>query len=134
LALAGRAYRRVFHLSEPYRVVVDVARRPPEASIRGPRAVERVVLDPGHGGRDTGASGLAGVREKDVTLEIALKVSPILTAQGMRVALTREEDRYVSLEERTARANAFSADLFVSIHCNAAESKWRRGVETYVLD
>ena len=58
----------------------------------------------------------------------------MLARDGMQVVLTRDDDRFVSLEERTARANAFSADLFVSIHCNAAENHAKRGVETYVLD
>jgi N-acetylmuramoyl-L-alanine amidase len=93
-----------------------------------------VVLDPGHGGRDTGAVGPSGIREKDVTLDVARRVAPVLSAQGLQVMLTRGEDTFVSLEERTARANTFSADLFVSIHCNASESKGRRGVEAYVLD
>jgi N-acetylmuramoyl-L-alanine amidase len=133
LDLDGRAWRRVFYMHEPYRIVVDVARRPPGAG-RGARAVSRVVLDPGHGGKDTGAVGSNGVKEKDVTLDIVRRLVPVLTGQGLQVMLTRAEDSFVSLEERTARANAFSADLFVSIHCNASESKARRGVEAYVLD
>jgi N-acetylmuramoyl-L-alanine amidase len=74
------------------------------------------------------------VREKDVTLDIAHRVAPVLAEKGVQVVLTRDDDRFVSLEERTARANAFGADLFVSIHCNASESRGRRGIETYVLD
>ncbi len=135
LDLAGPAYRRVFHLLEPYRVVIDIAKNPPGAGPRGAaRNVERVVLDPGHGGTDPGALGPTGLREKDVTLAIAHKVAPVLARLGVQVALTRDDDRSVTLEERTARANAFGADLFVSIHCNAAENKTRHGIETYVLD
>jgi N-acetylmuramoyl-L-alanine amidase len=135
LDLSGPAYRRVFHLLEPFRVVIDIAKHPPGSGPRGAgRAVERVAIDAGHGGNDPGAQGPSGVREKDVTLAIAHKVAPILSRQGIQVTLTRDDDRYVTLEERTARANAFGADLFVSIHCNAAENKIRRGVETYVLD
>ncbi len=135
LDLDGRAYRRVFYLPEPYRVVIDVARHPPGASTRGQaRAVARVVLDPGHGGSDPGAIGPGGVKEKDVTLAIARKAAPVLARDGTQVLLTRDDDRYVSLEERTARANAFNADVFVSIHCNAAENHQKHGVETYVLD
>jgi N-acetylmuramoyl-L-alanine amidase len=92
------------------------------------------VLDPGHGGKDTGAVGPTGVVEKDVTLDIAHRAARVLVAQGIEVLLTRDDDRFVPLEERAARANAFSADLFVSIHCNASEGRGRRGVETYVLD
>jgi N-acetylmuramoyl-L-alanine amidase len=134
LDLDGHAWRRVFHMLEPYRIVVDVARRPPGVKGPGARRVSRVVLDPGHGGKDTGAVGSGGVKEKDVTLDIAHRAAPVLAAQGIQVVLTRDDDRFVSLEERTARANAFGADLFVSIHCNASEAKGRRGVETYVLD
>ena len=134
LDLDGRAYRRVFYLPEPYRVIIDVARHPPGATARGQRLVARVALDPGHGGSDPGAIGPAGVKEKDVTLAIAKRVAPTLARDGVQVVLTRDEDRFVSLEERTARANAFNADLFVSIHCNAAENHAKRGVETYVLD
>ncbi len=134
LDLDGRGYRRVFFLPEPFRVVIDVARHPPVASARGKRNVTRVVLDPGHGGSDPGAIGSGGLREKDVTLDVAHRVAPILAKDGILVLLTRDDDRFVKLEERTARANAFEGDLFVSIHCNAAENHAHRGVETYVLD
>ncbi len=134
LDLQGPVFRRVFYLPEPYRIVVDIARHPPGVTGRSGRALARVVLDPGHGGRDTGAVGPAGTREKDVTLDIAHRVAPVLAAQGLQVVLTRDDDHFISLEERTARANAFGADLFVSIHCNASESHGHRGIETYVLD
>lgn len=135
LDLAGPAYRRVFHLLEPFRVVIDIAKQPPGSNTKGgARTIERIAIDPGHGGNDPGAQGPSGLREKEVTLAVAHKLAPILSKQGIQVALTRDDDRYVTLEERTARANAFNADLFISIHCNAAENKTRRGVETYVLD
>jgi N-acetylmuramoyl-L-alanine amidase len=121
-------------MSEPYRIVIDVARSPPGVSGRAPRDVSRVVLDAGHGGKDTGAVGSAGVVEKDVTLDIVQRAARALSSMGIEVLLTRDDDRFVSLEERTARANAFGADLFVSIHCNASENRSRRGVETWVLD
>lgn len=131
LDLDGSAFRRTFFLLEPYRVVVDIARHPPGTS---KRAIAKVVLDPGHGGNDSGASGPTGLKEKDVTLDIARRVAPILVKDGMQVVLTRDDDRYVTLEERTARANQVAADLFLSIHCNAAENHARHGIETYVLD
>jgi N-acetylmuramoyl-L-alanine amidase len=130
LELDGKGFRKVFHLPEPYRIVIDIARRPPSSS----RAVSRVVLDPGHGGNDPGATSADGIHEKDVTLAIAHKVAPILARDGVSVVLTRDADQYVTLEERTARANASGADLFISLHCNAAENRARRGIETYVLD
>jgi N-acetylmuramoyl-L-alanine amidase len=135
LDLVGPAYRRVFHLLEPFRVVIDIARQPPGSTPNGKgRAVSRIVLDPGHGGNDPGATGPTGLKEKDITLAIAHRIAPVLARQGVEVTLTRDDDRFVTLEERTARANAFGADLFVSIHCNAAEKPGRKGVETYVLD
>jgi N-acetylmuramoyl-L-alanine amidase len=135
LDLDGRAFRRVFYLPEPYRVVIDIARQPPGAALgHARRTVARVVLDPGHGGYDPGAIGPGGLREKDVTLDIAHRVAPVLARDGLQVVLTRDDDRFVSLEERTARANGFEADLFVSIHCNASENGKGHGVETYVLD
>jgi N-acetylmuramoyl-L-alanine amidase len=135
LDLDGRAFRRVFYLPEPYRVVIDIARRPPGSALAAARrSVARVVLDPGHGGYDPGAIGPGGLREKDVTLDIAHRVAPVLARDGLQVVLTRDDDRFVSLEERTARANGFEADLFVSIHCNASENGKGHGVETYVLD
>ncbi len=134
LELGGPAYRKVFHLLEPFRVVIDIARNPPGMLPKGKRAVNRIVLDPGHGGTDPGAIGPAGAKEKDVTLDIAHRAAPVLAKFGMQVTLTRDDDRLVSLEERTARANSFGADLFVSIHCNASENHARHGVETYVLD
>ncbi len=129
--LDGRGYRRTFHLLEPYRIVIDVARRPPGETGRNVRIV---ALDAGHGGSDPGAIGPSGVREKDVTLAIAQLAAKALARDGVAAVLTRDTDRYVSLEERTARANAAGADLFISIHCNAAERPTKRGVETYVLD
>jgi N-acetylmuramoyl-L-alanine amidase len=131
LELDGRAFRKVFHLPEPHRVVIDIARTVPSS---GGRAINKVVLDAGHGGVDPGAIGPTGLKEKDVTLGIVKAVQAQLTAQNLDVVLTRENDDFVSLEERTARANASRADLFVSVHCNAAENRTKRGLETYVLD
>jgi len=129
----GRAYRKVFHLPEPYRIVVDIAKNPP-GTRKNVRNVARVALDPGHGGYDPGAKGGAGVQEKEVTLDVARRVGEALSRDGIEPLLTREGDRFVTLEERTAKANSFNADLFVSIHCNAAETKTKHGIETYVLD
>ncbi len=94
-----------------------------------------VVLDPGHGGRDPGAVGYSGSYEKDRTLEIALLVRDLLKIRcpDLRVVLTREDDSYVSLGERTRIANRERADLFVSIHCNASTNRSARGIETYFL-
>ena len=96
--------------------------------------VRRVVIDPGHGGRDTGAVGPHGVREKDVALSIARTLAERLRALGFTVVLTRKDDSYVSLDERTRIANEARADLFVSVHCNAARSRKLAGVETWTLN
>jgi N-acetylmuramoyl-L-alanine amidase len=102
---------------------------------RGPRVIERIVIDPGHGGYDPGAVGSHGLREKDVTLDIAHRAAPIIARElGVSTLLTRDTDTFVALDERTARANAFRADLFVSVHCNAAERSGSDGVMTFVLD
>ncbi|NDY41671.1 tetratricopeptide repeat protein [Dissulfurirhabdus thermomarina] len=97
--------------------------------------VRRVVVDPGHGGRDPGAVGPGGLKEKDVCLRLAKKVAARLRRElGCEVILTRDRDRFVRLERRTAMANAKKADLFVSIHVNAAPNRRLRGVETYFLN
>ncbi len=138
LDLTSAAYRRVFYVPEPFRLVIDVSKDAPartEEVAKGPRTIRRVVLDPGHGGHDPGASGPSGLREKDVTLDIAHRAAPLIARElGISTLLTRDSDDYVALDERTARANAFQADLFVSIHCNASEDGAGRGVMTFVLD
>lgn len=139
LDLSAPVVRKVFYLPEPFRLVIDVATGAlpgtPEPATGGPRAVRRVVLDPGHGGHDPGAVGPAGLREKDVTLDVAHRAAPILARElGVSTLLTRDSDDFIPLDERAARANAFQADLFVSIHCNASEDPSARGFMTFVLD
>ncbi|MCL2626885.1 MAG: N-acetylmuramoyl-L-alanine amidase [Cystobacterineae bacterium] len=94
----------------------------------------RIVIDAGHGGHDSGAVGPSGLFEKDVTLDIALKLSKKLKASGYEVFLTRTDDRYVALEDRTRYANKVKGDVFISIHSNASPNKKARGVETYTLN
>jgi len=96
--------------------------------------VRTVVVDAGHGGRDTGAIGPHGLREKDVTLAIARKLADKLRAAGLTVVMTRDSDDYVALAERTRIANDANADLFVSVHCNAARRRKLEGVETWTLN
>ncbi len=96
--------------------------------------VRRVIIDAGHGGHDTGAIGPKGTREKDVSLAIAKKLAAQLEAAGLEVLLTRDDDTYVKLEDRTKFANEHKGDLFISVHCNAAPTKSLRGVETYTLN
>jgi N-acetylmuramoyl-L-alanine amidase len=143
---------RLVVLSHPDRLVIDVygPRKPPPVSARPPiaregnpvaprlpvglRAIQTVVLDPGHGGSDPGAIGVGGIREKDVTLALARSLAPRLEARGFRVVMTRTGDRHLELEERSALAEASRGDLFVSLHANAAPRRSVRGVETYYLD
>ena len=100
-----------------------------------PRRRIKIVLDPGHGGRDPGARSADGVPEKDVVLAIAHHLEERLQAvPDVDVVLTRTTDVFLALEERTARANAEQADLFVSIHANASPDGNLSGVETYFLN
>src|SRR5262245_32831357 len=90
-----------------------------------------VVIDPGHGGSNTGAPGRNGALEKQVTLAIARSLAKRLAAESVDVVLTRDRDVYLTLRERSRRANAAHADVFVSLHANATPDHGRRGVETY---
>ncbi|MBF8250985.1 MAG: N-acetylmuramoyl-L-alanine amidase [Deltaproteobacteria bacterium] len=97
--------------------------------------IRRVVIDPGHGGHDTGAIGYGGIKEKNVVLEIGKKLRTIMTDKfGVEVIMTRDADIFIPLEERTAIANKAGADLFISIHANASRNKKAGGVETYFLN
>jgi N-acetylmuramoyl-L-alanine amidase len=100
---------------------------------RGPDRFDTVVIDAGHGGDDTGARGPAGLLEKDLVLEIARRLEEQLTRNGLRVVMTRLDDRFVPLETRTSIANDARADLFVSIHANASHDATARGIETFFL-
>lgn len=96
--------------------------------------VKTVVIDPGHGGRDTGAIGPSGVREKDVVLDLGLRLKRLIEEHiGMKVIMTRSGDAFVPLEERTAIANRYKADFFISLHVNAAPKSRAIGSETYFL-
>lgn len=97
--------------------------------------VKRVVIDPGHGGRDRGATGRTGLLEKDLTLKVALLLAEKIRSElGLECVLTRTKDKYLPLEERTALANTAGADLFISIHANAHKSPSVHGIETYFLN
>jgi N-acetylmuramoyl-L-alanine amidase len=96
--------------------------------------IRRIVVDAGHGGKDTGAIGPHGVREKDMALAIARKVAARLKGLGFAVLLTRHDDSFIALDDRTRIANEARADLFISIHCNAARRRKLEGVETWTLN
>ncbi len=94
---------------------------------------DTVVIDAGHGGEDEGARGVNGLLEKDLVLEVARGLAAQLRKAGLRVVMTRERDAFVPLEQRTNVANDARADLFVSIHANAAHDGGARGTETYFM-
>jgi N-acetylmuramoyl-L-alanine amidase len=97
--------------------------------------LRRIVVDAGHGGKDPGAIGPNGLQEKDVTLALARKVGLRLQETlGCDVVLTRDRDVFLPLEERTAIANKVGADLFISVHANAAPNRQAYGIETYYLN
>ena len=149
---------KIFSLQDPFRIVIDVwgtkADKDPETP--GPYdtvekegrippgslakqlalGVRRVVIDPGHGGKDYGAPGyLKGVHEKEVVLQIARRLARKIREElKLEAVLTRNSDRYLTLEERTAFANTQGADLFISIHTNANRDSRAYGIETYFLN
>jgi len=94
--------------------------------------INHVVIDPGHGGENLGAD-YAGIREKTINLDIAMKLADELRKQGMQVTLTRTDDSFVSLDQRSEVANAAQADLFVAIHANAARNRTASGIEIFYL-
>ncbi|MCU1303220.1 MAG: N-acetylmuramoyl-L-alanine amidase [Candidatus Sulfotelmatobacter sp.] len=97
--------------------------------------IGRIVIDPGHGGHDTGTIGPNGLEEKDLVLEVGRRLGKLLeTRLGAEVVYTRKNDTFIPLETRTAVANQARADLFVSIHANASRDSDARGVETYYLN
>lgn len=97
--------------------------------------IRRIVVDPGHGGHDPGAVGPNGIQEKDVVLAIGLRLRDLLKDElGVDVVMTRSSDVFIPLEERTAIANKVNADLFLSVHANAAANRGAAGIETYYLN
>jgi len=149
---------KIFSLRDPFRIVIDVwgagngkglpsrqmragdgkkGKLPASALARQlALGVRRIVVDPGHGGKDYGAPGyLKGVHEKKVALQIARRLAKMLRGRlKCEVVMTRNSDRYLTLEERTAIANTKNADLFISIHANSSRDRRAYGIETYFLN
>jgi N-acetylmuramoyl-L-alanine amidase len=123
--------------------IIDASAREARPTASGDRSLIRalglkigkIVIDPGHGGHDTGTIGPRGLEEKDLVLEIGRRLGKLLEARlGAEVIYTRTDDTFVPLETRTAIANQERADLFVSIHANSSRDPAARGVETYYLN
>ncbi len=125
-------HRRTWRLTAAdVRTVLDPVLRP--ARHLQEAGYQVIVLDAGHGGRDEGGRGVMGTLEKDMTLIITHKVAALLEQGGHHVYLTRQDDRYLSLEERVRMTDEVGGDLFVSIHFNTAGNAEARGTETFVL-
>ena len=152
-------------LSDPYRLIIDVHAKATGPTTRGENSavsqrsaatisseavatserptvtralglkISRIAIDAGHGGFDTGAMGPHGLLEKNLCLDVALRLGQLIEQgiSGAQVIYTRTKDEYVPLEERSAVANNAHADLFISIHANSSDSSQARGVETYYL-
>lgn len=148
---AFRSYKQ-FTLADPPRLVVDITPlteplsapspapapfpipSPPSVQPTAPPAKNytTIVIDPGHGGKDTGARGQRQTEEKDITLKVGLKLRDLLSMQpGVRVLMTRDHDVFVELEDRAKFANSQGADLFVSVHVNSHPSHQVKGIEIY---
>ncbi len=125
-----------FLIDNPARMVIDIYGKGKRTEKHDRSSTKRrIVIDAGHGGHDPGAIGPDGLYEKDVVLDIALRLRKVLAANpANEVFLTRDRDVFIPLEERTAIANRKNADLFVSIHANASPRRQTKGIETYLLN
>lgn len=146
---------QVWPAYDPFRIVIDIypldavsktsSAKPPQPAKPTEEGysmarqlglgIHRIVIDPGHGGRDPGCIGKDGTREKEIVLDICKNLKKLLDVhQGLEVILTRETDIYIPVENRTVIANQKQADLFISVHANSNPSKKRSGVETFYLN
>lgn len=129
-----------YPLTDPDRIVVEVGRLvdapeiEPSAPPPAPAPAITIVVDPGHGGGETGAIGPGGLQEKDVTLQIARRLAAAIPRLlSSRVVLTRDSDSAISLDDRTSLANHEKANLFLSLHANSSKAAGAHGSETYYL-
>lgn len=137
---------KVYTLTAPDRLVVDLYKEKPvkdnpikemliprNSSVNN-KVKQTIVIDPGHGGKDPGAKGKHGLQEKDIVLDVGHRLKELVEKKlGAKVVMTREDDVFIPLGERTAIANRIGADLFVSVHANSSTREGARGVETYLL-
>ncbi|MGN7998093.1 N-acetylmuramoyl-L-alanine amidase family protein [Sphingomonas sp. 22176] len=137
--LKGDAGPRFAWRSEAYSVSLAMpepvaARGAPLPPVQGPPGLPLVVLDPGHGGRDPGAPGVDGITEKALTLAAARAIRDALLASGrVRVAMTRDDDSFVPLQQRTDIGRRLGAALFLSLHCDSAADPLASGGTLYTL-
>ncbi|MFQ5950278.1 MAG: N-acetylmuramoyl-L-alanine amidase [Nitrospiria bacterium] len=155
----NRGEYKAFTLSKPDRLVIDVFLPKMEAGVRDgldngvdngldegldrpdvtppvppPFEIKTIVIDPGHGGKDPGATSRRGLTEKDIVLDIALQLRKLIQRDlKKRVIMTRDKDVFISLKDRTLLANQEKADLFISIHVNSAPKRHTKGIEVYLL-
>ncbi len=145
---------RIFYLTDPFRIVIDIfpVKSPEDATSDIPEqpestksgysmirqlglGIQRIVIDPGHGGTDPGCIGATGLREKDVVLNVSKKLRKLLESNSnLEVVLTRESDIFMPVENRTVIANQKQGDIFISIHANAHRNKRLKGIETFFLN
>jgi N-acetylmuramoyl-L-alanine amidase len=146
---------KIFSLEDPSRLIIDISSKGNEEKKQVPGNIEKpdetskpdpnreaivirrkIVIDPGHGGHDSGAVGPTGLYEKDVVLDIALRIREIIKKEypAYEVILTRDSDVFIPLPERAKIANKRGADFFLSIHANASPNRKARGIETYLLN
>jgi N-acetylmuramoyl-L-alanine amidase len=131
--VSAASERVVLSKFEEQPVVAEKKSRPPKKPAIS--KIRRIVVDPGHGGHDPGAVGPNGIQEKDVVLAIGLRLRELFKEElGVDVVMTRSTDVFIPLEERTAIANKVGADLFLSVHANAAPNRSAAGIETYYLN
>lgn len=145
LDLESVAEYTIFPLNDPFRVVIDVhgtttaiPREEPSRVSKKPTKPQpqsfKIVIDAGHGGKDPGAIGPTGLKEKDVVLRLAKRVRDKVTKKlGWQVVMTREDDRFIRLEDRTAIATTEGGNLFVSIHANAVKDNRVCGIQSFFL-
>ncbi len=154
----------ISELANPYRLVIDIPNAGSQAAKAGsapspPSDLEsvrtadpitggshsltralglkigKILIDPGHGGHDTGTIGPSGLTEKEIVLDVSMRLGKMIEEKlGSEVVYTRKDDRFIPLESRTASANKLEADLFLSIHLNSSRSKGAIGIETYYLN
>jgi N-acetylmuramoyl-L-alanine amidase len=144
-----KAYYRVWHLPDPFRIIIDIypstppsLPKPAQPAKSGSSlirqlglGIQRVAIDPGHGGKDPGCIGKSGLMEKKIVLDVATRLKNILESkENLEVIMTRESDIFLDPESRTVIANQKQADLFISIHANANRSRKLSGIESFYLN